>query len=146
MLTTANTSRTGRSVLESPLGQPIVHFPDQRLTGRLLASQGEEADLVLVQIDLTTNQAIGPHLPKIPGLPQQGHLAEAVASPQVDQPAPGSLLQVQFPARREGAAVRSRLDPRHPLLPQRLHVPPGTPLQVLQAGVLEARPDSGLPP
>src|ERR1700746_617775 len=100
MLTTANTCRTGRSVLEPPVGQPIVDLQDLRLTGRLFASQGEEADLVLVQIDLTADQAVGPHLPQIPGLPQQGHLTEAVASPQVDQPAPGALLQLERPVRR----------------------------------------------
>src|SRR3954468_11079446 len=96
MLTSANTSRTGRSVLEAPVGQPIVHFEDLRVTSRLLATKGEEADLVLIQIHFTTNQAVGPHLAQGPGLAQQGHLAIAVASPQVDQPATGPLLQVKL--------------------------------------------------
>src|ERR1700745_177254 len=95
MLTSANTSRTGRSVLEAAVGQPIIHFEDLRLTGRLLAPQGEAADLVLIQIHFTTNQAVGPHLAQGPTLAQQGHLTVAVAPPQVDQPAPGPLLQVE---------------------------------------------------
>src|SRR5438105_745267 len=84
MLTSANRCRTGRSVLEAPVGQAVVHLQDSRLTGRFLAPQGEEADLVLVQIHLTANQAVGPHLPQWPGLPQQRHLAQVVASPQKD--------------------------------------------------------------
>src|SRR5262249_53003090 len=75
MLTSANTCRTGRSVLEAAVGQPIVHFEDLRLTSRVLASKGEEADLVPIQIDLTTNQAVGPDLPQRPGLTEQDDLA-----------------------------------------------------------------------
>ena len=115
MLTTANRSRTVLSVLEAPIGQPIVHFQDLWLTGRLLAPQSEEAELVLVQIDVTANQAVGPDLAKRPGLSQQRHLAQAVAAPQVDQTALRSLLQVQLPARRERPAIRRGLDPRRPL-------------------------------
>src|SRR6266498_4322784 len=146
MLTSANTSRTERSVLEAAVGQPIVHFEDLRLTGRLLAAQGEEADLVLVQIDLTTDQAVGPHLPERPGLPQYGHLAVGGASPQVDQPATGPLLQVELPANGEGTPVRAGLDPRRPLLAQGSDIPLGMALQARQVVVLEARPDLGLPP
>src|SRR5437588_8637167 len=125
MPTSANTSRTGRSVLEAAVGQPVVHFENLRLAGRLLAAEGEEANLVLIQIHFTTNQAVGPHLAEWPGLPQQGHLAVAVASPQVDQLPTGPLLQVKFPAGGEGAAVRGGLDPRRPLLAQGSAVPLG---------------------
>ena len=52
ILTSASTSRTLQSVLEAPVGQPIVHFQDLGLTGRLLAAEAEEADRVPVQIDL----------------------------------------------------------------------------------------------
>ena len=110
MLTSANRSRTGRSVLEAAVGQPIVHFEDLRLTPRVLASKGEEADLVLIQIDFATNQAVGPDLAQRPGLPQQGDLALGVASPQVDQPTTGPLLQVELPVGREEAAIRGGLD------------------------------------
>ena len=70
MLTSANTSRTERSVLEAAVGQPIVHFEDLRLTPRLLASEGEEADLIVGQIDFTTNQAVGPDLAAGPAVAQ----------------------------------------------------------------------------
>src|SRR6266852_3236420 len=146
MLTSANTSRTGRSILETAVGQPIIHLQDLRLTGRLFPSEGEEADLVLVQVHFTADQAIGPDLAEGPGLPQQGYLAEAVTSPQVDQPATRQVLQVELPVPRESPTVRGSLDPRRPLFPQRSDVLLGMPLQVLQVFMLEAGPDLGLPP
>src|SRR6478672_4011431 len=108
MLTSANTSRTGRSVLEAAVGQPIVPFEDLRLTGRLLATKGEEADLVLIQIHFTTNQAVGPPWTRGPGLAPQGPLTLAVAAPQGDQSAPGPLLQVELPAVGEGTPVGAK--------------------------------------
>src|SRR6266436_2261439 len=138
MLTSANTSRTRQLPLEASVGQSIVHFEDLRLTGGVLAPQSEEADLVLVQIHFTAYQAMRPHLAELPGLPQQGHLAQSVAPPQVDQPAMRPLPQVERPVPRKGPAVRSGLYPRHPLLQQRGDVLLGMPLQVLQAGMLEA--------
>ena len=91
------------------MGQVILDFQDLWLAGRLLASEGEEADLVRVQIPFTAYQAMGPHLTELPGLPQQGHLAEAAASPQVDQPTMRPLLQVELPVPGKGPAVRSGL-------------------------------------
>src|ERR1700676_2702290 len=105
MLTSANTSRTARSILEAAVGQPIVYFQDLRMTGRLFPSEGEEADLVLVQIHFTADQAVGPHLTERPGVAQQGHLAEAGTSPQVDRAATRPLLQVELPVPRKGPTV-----------------------------------------
>src|SRR6266404_3901764 len=122
MLTTASRCRTGRSILEAPVGQPVVHFQDLRLTARLLAPQGEEAELVVVQVHFTAHQAIGPHLAELPGPPQQAYLAEAVAAPQVDQPTLRPFLQVQLPGFGERPTVRGCLDARRPLLPQGLDV------------------------
>src|SRR5467141_3459794 len=130
MLTSANTCRTGRSVLEAAVGQPIVHFQDQRLTGRLLASQGEEPDFVPIQIDFTTNEAVGPNLTEWPGLAEQEDRALGVASPQVDQATRGPFLQVELPVGREAPAVRGALDPRRPLLAHGGDVLLGMPLQV----------------
>src|SRR5438270_10225171 len=146
MPTSANTSRTGRSVLEAAVRQSVVHFADLRLTVRLLTAESEEANLPLVQIHLTANQAVGPHVAQWPGLTQQGHLAVAIAAPQVDQPATGPLLQVKLPVGGEGRPVRAGLDPRRPRLAQGRDVLLGMALQVGQVGVLEAGPDLGLPP
>src|SRR5262245_33202115 len=85
MLTSANTSRTGRSVLEATVGEVIVHFKDQRLAGRVLASEGEEADLVMNEVDLATDQAVGPRLTQRPGHAQQGYFAVGAAAAQVNQ-------------------------------------------------------------
>src|SRR5258708_34267880 len=136
MLTSANRCRTARSVLEAAVGQPIIDFQDLWLTGRFLPREGEEADLILIQIHFTTNQAMGPDLAERPGLAQQGHLAQAATSPQVDQLAAGPFLQVQLPARRERPAVRGCLPSRRPLFPQGLDVLLGMPLRSLQGGSL----------
>src|SRR5438045_2042445 len=101
MLTSANRSRTGRSVLEAPGGKPVIHLQELGLTGRLLAPQAEEADLVLGEIHFAANQAVRPHLAEEPGLPQQRHFAAAVAAPQVDQSATRPFLQVQLPGPRK---------------------------------------------
>src|SRR5438067_1515311 len=146
MLTSANTCRTGRSVLETAVGQPIVLFEDLRLTGRVLASESEEADFILVQVHFTTDQAVGPGLAQRPGLPQQGDLAQPAAASEVDHPAAGAFLQLEPPAHGEGAAVRGGLDPCRPLLEQGSDVPLGVALQVLQVLMREAGPDLGLPP
>src|SRR4051812_39264699 len=98
MLTSASTSRTGRSVLEAPVGQLIAHFQDLRLTGRVLAPEREEAHLVLLQVHLTANQAVGPHVADPPGAPQQRDFPPAVGPPQVDQAAARPRLRVQLPA------------------------------------------------
>src|SRR3954447_13629242 len=115
MLTSANRSRTGPSVLEAAVGQPIVYLQDLRLTGRLLTPEGEEADLVTIQIDFTTDQAVGPELSQRPGLPEQDNLAAGVATPEVDQATRRPFLQVELPVPREAKAVRGALDPRRPL-------------------------------
>src|SRR6267142_429643 len=146
MLTSASTSRAGKSVLEPAVGEPVVHLQDLGLTGRVLAPKDEEADLVVVEIDVTANQAIGPHLAELPCPPEQCHGAGAVASPQVNQPATRPFLQLERPAGGESSAVRSSLDPCRPMLAQRLDVAPGTSLQTFEVGVLEASPDAGLPP
>src|SRR6516225_5448066 len=87
MLTSANTSRTERSVLEAPIRQSIIHFQDLWLAGRLLAPEGMEAELVPLQIHVTAHQSARPDFADLPGLPQQVHLALRVGPPQVDQPA-----------------------------------------------------------
>src|SRR4051812_18962914 len=106
MLTSANTSRTGRSVLGAPIGQPIIHFQDLWLTGRILASKGEEADLVFVQIHLPASQPARPDRADFPGMTPQVHLALSVAPPPADQPAARPLLEVQPPVSRERPAAR----------------------------------------
>src|SRR5262249_5336213 len=146
MLTSANTSRTARSVLEAPIGQPILHFLDLRLAGRRLATKGEGADLVLVEIHFTAYQPARPDLADFPGVAQQAHLALRVGPPQVDQLAARPLLEVQLPVNRERPAAGGRLDPRRPVPSQGPHVSQRPLLKRRQAGVLPACPDPALPP
>src|SRR5262245_23860380 len=141
MLASANTSRTSPSILEAPGEESVSHFQNLGLTRRLLTPPGEEAELVLVQIHLTTHQAVGPHLAERPGPPQQAHLAQAAAAPQVDQPTPRPLLQLQLPGGGERPPLGGGLHPGRAVVAQRLHVTPGALLQAGQVRVLEAGPD-----
>src|SRR4051812_23399964 len=115
MLTSANRSRTGPSVLEAAVGQPKVHLQDLRLAGRVFPPEGEEADLIAIQSDFTPDQAVGPELSQRPGLPEQDDLAAGVATPEVDQATLRPFLQIELPVPREGTTARGGLDPRRPL-------------------------------
>src|SRR6266404_3210135 len=146
MLTSASTSRTGRSILEPTVGESIVHFQDLRLISRIFPSESAETDLILVQIHITADQAVGPHLTERPALPQQRHLAVAATPPQINQPPPRPLLQVEFPVLREGPTVRGGLDSCCAFLPQGSDVLLGMPQQDLQVAMQKAEPDLRLPP
>src|SRR5262249_51993779 len=146
MLTSANRSRTGRSVLEAAVGQPIGYFQDLWLASRLPPPQAEEADLILVRIDLGADQPVGPDLRQRPGPAEQGNLALPVAPPEVNAPPGRPLARLELPPRREGPPAGRRFGPGGPAPPQRLHVSQGPPLRRAQVLVLEARPDAGLPP
>src|SRR5262249_44799979 len=134
MLTSANTSRTARSVLEAPIGQPIIHCQDLGLTGRVLASQGVKADLVTVQIHFTAHEPTRPDVADLPALAQQVPLPLRVGPPQVHQTAARSLLEVQLPVSGERPAGWGGLDPRRPVLPQGPDVSQRPLLQGRQAG------------
>src|SRR5579872_7117757 len=117
MLTSANTWRTGESVLEAPGREPVIHFQDLRLVRRLLAPQSEETNLVVVEIHLTAHQAAGPDLAERPGPSQQAHLTQAIAAPQINQPTARPLLQFQLPGRGEGPSRRRGFQPRRAVRP-----------------------------
>jgi hypothetical protein len=50
--------------------QAIVHLRDLGLTGRFLATQGEEVHFILLEIVFAANQPAWPGLPQRPGLAQ----------------------------------------------------------------------------
>src|SRR5690348_1116576 len=98
------------------------------------------------RVYLATHQAVGPHLSQRPGPPQQTNLALAAAAPQVDQPTPRPLLQLQLPGGGERPPRGGGLQPGRAVAAQRLHLTPGALLQAGQVWVLEARPDPRPPP
>src|SRR5215216_7645803 len=113
---------TWRSLTERSPRQHIGCLVDQWLLIRCPAAQGVEADAPRFEVHLGPDQAMLPQGVYGEGPAQQLYLPLRVAAPQEDQPPLGVSLQVQTPARREGATEWCRLDPCGRTLPVRDHI------------------------
>src|SRR5512135_1559481 len=104
---------TSLSLAEFTPRQAMIYLPQHGLDRRLLPTQGVEADLARVEIELRTDQAVGP--PRIDRIApfQQPHRPDGVRAPHEDDPTAGVGLQVQAPGHREGTTGRGRIDPLH---------------------------------
>src|SRR5512135_1230762 len=102
---------TSLSLAEFTPRQAMIYLPQHGLDRRLLPTQGVEADLARVEIELRTDQAVGP--PRIDRIApfQQPHRPDGVRAPHEDDPTAGVGLQVQAPGHREGTTGRGRIDP-----------------------------------
>ncbi len=83
-----------RSLLKPPAGQRVGDLAQLRLMLRLAASQGEEADLVRIEIDLGSDQAVRPQRFDLEVMAQQLDAALRVGAPQEDEPTLRPGLQV----------------------------------------------------
>src|SRR5262245_13421104 len=110
------------SLCEPPPRQYVLGLLGQRLLVRSTPTQGVEANLLLLEIDLGAHQPMLPQRLHGKGPAQQLHLALCVAAPEKDQPPLGMGLQIQLPATREGAPPRCCLDACGGALPVRCHV------------------------
>ena len=101
---------TSLSLSEFTFRQPMICFPKHGLDRRLLPPQGVESDLARVEVELRTDQAVGP--PRIDRIApfQQPHRPDCVRSPHEDDATAGVGLQVQPPRLREGTTGRGRSD------------------------------------
>ena len=108
-----------RSLLEPPARQFIGDLAEERLMVRLAASQGVEAEAARVEVDLGTDQPVGPRGVDLEAAAQHLHGPLRVGAPQEDQPAARVGLQVQRPALGERPTARGRLDPRRGPQPAR---------------------------
>src|SRR4051795_1869531 len=102
---------TSLSLSEFALRQPMIDLPEHGLDRRLLPTQGVEADLARVEIELRADQAVGP--PRIDRIApsQQAHRPGGVRAPHEDDPTARMVLQVQPPGYREGPTGRGQIDP-----------------------------------
>src|SRR5215831_20689289 len=94
---------TGKSLTERPPRRHIGRLVDHGLLLRCPPAQGVEADPLRLEVYLGPDQALLPQGVHGESPAQQLHLALRVAPPQEDQPSLRVGLQVQTPARREGA-------------------------------------------
>src|SRR3954469_23488818 len=99
---------TSLSLSEFTSRQPMIYLPQHGLDRRLLPTQGVDADLARVEIELGADQAVGP--PRIDRMAplQQAHRPDGIGSPYEDDPTAGMGLQVQPPGHREGPTGRGR--------------------------------------
>src|SRR5512135_399011 len=102
---------TSLSLAEFTPRQAMIYLPQHGLDRRLLPTQGLEADLARVEIELRADQAVGP--PRIDRIApvQQPHRTGGVRASHEDDAAVRMGLQVQLPGRGEGATGRGRIDP-----------------------------------
>src|SRR3954465_12609036 len=102
---------TSLSLSEFTSRQPMIDLPEHGLDRRLLPTQGVDADLARVEIELGADQAVGP--PRIDRTAplQQAPPPGGVRAPHEDDPAARMGLQVQLEGRGESATGWRRIDP-----------------------------------
>src|SRR3954462_6315066 len=102
---------TSLSLSEFTSRQPTIYLPQHGLDRRLLPTQGVEADLARVEIELRADQAVGPSPIDREASFQQAHRPDGVRAPHEDEATARMGLQVQPPWRGEGPTGRGRIDP-----------------------------------
>lgn len=90
----------------------IREFAKQWLVVRITPAQGMEADVLLGEVDLATHQAMQPMPGDGKGSAEQLDFAVLVAATQEDHSAGQRCAQIEYEARREGAARGSGLAAR----------------------------------
>ena len=118
----------------------------QECASLIPAAEGEERNLVAVQVDLAADQPVRPRRTHRPIPPEQVHRTRRIRSPHIHHSTPWPGLQFQLPVLRKRTTGGSRLNPGRPMLSQGLHMPQRTILKMLQMGVLESCPNASLPP
>ena len=102
---------TSLSLLEFTFRQSMIYFSQHGLDRRLLPTQGVDADLARIAIELRADQAVGPPRIDREAPFQQPHRPGAVRAPHEDDATARMGLQVQPPRRGEGPTGRGRIDP-----------------------------------
>ena len=108
---------TLESLFEPLSWKGVCHLFQEWLIRWFASSQGEEAELICIEIDLGADKAMGPVLMDSEGVSQDTDTAFFVGSPQVNDLALRMFLQVQPPALGKRSPRRCRLDPCRNALP-----------------------------
>ena len=131
--------------MKGPLGQLIGHLVEQGLFLRCASAQLEEADLSLLEQDITTHQSAHPVRVYQEGASQQGHLTGGIGTAQENELSLGVGLQVESPAFGKGPAGGRRFASGRRATTMGGHLLGRALLQGGQRRMLEAAPDFGLP-
>src|SRR3954451_4470226 len=105
------TDTTSLSLSEFTSRQPMIDLPEHGLDRRLLPTQGVEADLARVEVELRADQAVGPlRIDRIAPSPQ-AHRPGGVRASHEDDATAGMALLVQPPGDGESPTGPGRIDP-----------------------------------
>jgi hypothetical protein len=91
--------------LEGALRQGVGHLVQERLIHWLAASQGEEADGIVVQVDLRANEAMQPMSIDVERMTENTGPPPVVGAPQEDDRSLRNSLQIQTPTFGKGATT-----------------------------------------
>jgi hypothetical protein len=134
-----------RAYIKSASRQPVGEGLDQRLFGGLTAAQAIEVNPMMVQIDMTAKQAMGPEWIDLPTMPQYFDTAAFIGSAQINKCALGRRLPIDVPIFGKGPARKLLVAP----LRQMSSVSLGKALrggaECRQVFMVKARPDLLLP-
>jgi hypothetical protein len=138
--------RSGKPSIFKPLpGHVIGARLQQRLRGRFSPAERVKRNAVRVQIDLGSNQAVGPIRFHQEGPPHEMNLALLGGAAQEDHAPLQRSLQIGLPGGRKRATLRRSLHPLGSTLSVSRDVACRLQLQGGQRIMMKARPDLGLP-
>src|SRR5437667_3973876 len=133
------------SAFEPLSGHVVVASSQQRLRGRFSPPEGVERNPVRIQIDLGSNQAVGPVQIHQEGTPHEVHLTLLRGPTQKDHTPVERSLEVGLPSGRKRTSRRSCFHPLGGALVAGGDVACRLRLQSSQRIVMKACPDLGLP-
>src|SRR3982750_1641095 len=119
----------------------MVQFLQEWLGPRLPPAEPLNRDLVPVPVPLHPPPPIQPVLVHLETPAQRLHRPHRTGPPHVDDPAPGSRLEVQSPSLGEGTPPGGGLDAIGPVATKGRHVTLRLPPHVRQRAVLEPSPE-----
>src|SRR6266566_2797391 len=133
------------STLEPPPGHVIVASMQQRLCGGISPPKGVKSNATPIQIDLGSNQAVGPVRIHPERTSQEVHLTLFRGPAQKDHTPVQRGLQIGLPGGRKRTSRRSSFHPLGGTLAAGGDVARRLQLQGSQRIMMKARPDLGLP-
>jgi hypothetical protein len=140
------TFRSGRwSFLKVFLREFVSDRIKQRLVVMLAASEGEELDAIMIEVDFCSDQPMWPLATDGVRVTQNGDLAAVGSAADKDDMSSERSLKIEFPVRGKRTTWRGLADADRSALTQRREVVVGSLPQLRHAGMFEALPDFGLP-
>jgi hypothetical protein len=118
---------------------------EERLVVMLSASESEELDTIVIEINLGADQPVWPVAGDGVRVSKDGDLSHVGGAADKEDSSPEARLEIEFPARGKWTTCRSLADADRPALAQCREVLARSLPQLRHAGMFEALPDLRLP-